>query len=561
MDQILSKNSRKILDYFARNPNSDLNINQISRFLGISVGSVHLILKDFEKKEIVTSKPIGNSIMYKLNFTNMEAQKLLEEIRMNEPKESLKKTKIVCTIGPSTSNVAKIRKMIEKGMNVARINASHCSEKEISKIIKIIRKADKFIPILLDIPGVKIRLNHLKKEVVFKKGDLIKFSSNKKEGSIPIDHHNLHKKISKDTHFLMDDGYVGFKVKKIHNDVIFCTATNGGVLKSRKGINLPGVNLGTEHLTVKDKNLIKCAIKNKINFIGISFIKNAKQVEKINEFVRGKEIKLISKIETKEAIEDYVAIIKKSYGIMIDRGDLGAEVGLEKIPRLQKKIIEECNYQGKPVIVATHMLESMKDFLYPTKSEITDVANAVLDGASALMLSAETAIGKYPIESVSMMSKIVSEIENDVLCKTFDENVNLDNFTDIISTAVAHITNKIKIDNIICITSGGFSARMIARHKLPTPIIATTNNPFTYSIMNLMWGVKPLLVDIDIDNSASVDQKKKIIIECLDKGMIRREDTIILIGAVFPNNRKITNMIEIHKVHEFLGYFRGGQKQ
>ncbi len=526
----------------------------------MSVGSVHLTLQRFEKDDIVTSKAIGNSMIYKFNHDNIKAQKLIEEITLNMPAEYLKKTKIICTIGPATDTVATIRKMIEAGMNVARINASHCTEESILKIINTIRKANESIPLLLDIPGVKIRLSHFKKNITFKKGDILRFCPNNKEGCIPIDHDDIHNKLTNGTYFSMDDGTISFKVENINGDVISCIAINDGVLSSRKGVNVPGLYLGKEDLTATDEKLIKFAIKNNLNFIGLSFIKSGEQVEKINELIKGTKIKLISKIETKEAIENYQNIIEKSYGIMIDRGDLGAEVGLEKIPRLQKKIIEECNKQGKPIIVATQTLDSMRHSLYPTKSEISDVANAVLDGASALMLSAETAVGKYPIECVLMMSKIVSDIESDVSYKTFDDEMKFDNFADVVGAAVAHITNKMKIDKVICMTSGGFSARMMSRHKLPTPIIGVTNNTNTNSTMNLMWGVRPLLVSADIDNSASVDQKKKVIFECLNKGVIRKQDTIILIGAVFPNNRKITNMLEIHKVHELLGYFNGANK-
>lgn len=560
MIKILSKNSKKILCYLAKNPSNEANINKLSRLLGISVGSVHQILKEFEKDKVVVSESIGNSIMYKLNFANLKAQRLIDESRLNEPNEHFKKTKIVCTIGPACNNVAMIREMINNGMNVARINASHCDEKSILEMVRAIRKADEHIPVLVDIPGFKIRVGYLKNNVSFKKGETVKFCCNKKEGCIPVEQNDLHKNLSEGVHFSIDDGAIGLKIEKINDDIISCIALSDGIIKSRKGVNIPELKLEGGCLTDYDKKLIKFAIKNNVNFVGVSFIKNAEQVEKINELIKGSNIKLISKIETEEAIGDYPKIIEKSYGIMIDRGDLGAEVGLEKIPRLQKKVIEECNKQGKPVIVATQMLDSMTYSPYPTKSEITDVANAVLDGASALMLSAETAVGKYPGEAVLTMSNIISDIEGEISPKTFDGNTELADFTSAMGGAVAGITSNIKIDKILCITSGGFSARMLARHKLSIPIIAVTNKPSVYSIMHLIWGINPLLVSADIDNSASVNQKKEIITECLNKRAISKEDIILLLGAVFPNNRKITNMVELHKVHEFLGYFEELEK-
>ncbi|MBU0628864.1 MAG: pyruvate kinase [Nanoarchaeota archaeon] len=543
------------------NPKSNISINQLSRLLDISVGSTHQILKEFETEDIVLSEPAGNSIIYHINFNNTMTRKLVDELRSNEPQENVKKTKIVCTIGPSTDSVAMIRKLIENGADVIRINSSHCTEQSMLELISNIRKANEFVPILIDIPGVKVRLDKFNGEFFFKKGDILNFCSNKKEGCIPVDHDGFHNKMSKGAHFSMDDGTVGFAVEKIEGDIISCIALNDGAIKGRKGINVPGLNLGGCHLTPVDKKLITFAIKNKVNFIGISFIKSAQQVEKINELMKGTDVKLISKIETQEAIDEYPQIIEKSYAIMIDRGDLGAEVGLERIPRLQKKIINECNYQGKPIIIATQMLDSMRISPYPTKSEITDVANAVLDGASALMLSAETAVGKYPLETASTMRKIISDIEGEVKYRTFEDNISRDDFTDVMGAAVAKITNLIKIDKIVCITSGGYSARMLARHKLPTWIIAATDNPRVASIMNLVWGVMPFLVNIKIDNSGSVEQKRKIVMECLDNGLIEKEDTILILGAVFPNNRKITNMIELHKVREFIGYFKEAEKK
>ena len=373
---------------------------------------------------------------------------------------------------------------------------------------------------------------------------------------ITVDYPELHKKVRPGDIFLIDDGATKFKIREIKKHDLVCTALNDGVIKNRKGLNFPDISFEREYLSEQDKKLVRFAIKHNLTFLGLSYVNSKEDVENVKRLLKGTPIKIVSKIETKKALENYFDIIDSSYGIMIDRGDLGSEVSIEKLPKLQKRIINECNIQGKPVIIATQMMDSMTRNPFPTKSEITDVANAVLDGASALMLSQETAVGNYPVETVKTMKNIIQEIEDEVSFTIHDERIDQDNYTDIIGFTINQILKKIAIDKIICITSGGFSARMLSRYKFNVPLIAITNDCNIVKRLNLLWGVIPIKVDEDIDNSVSVEQKKTAVVHTINQGLVDIDDTILLTGAVFPNNRKIINMVEIHKVRELLGFFK-----
>ena len=270
--------------------------------------------------------------------------------------------------------------------------------------------------------------------------------------------------------------------------------------------------------------------------------------------VVGDKIKVIAKIETKEAVKNYREIIKESYGVMIDRGDLASETRFELLPRLQKRIIDECNRQGKPVIIATQMLDSMVASSQPTKAEISDIANSVLDGASCLMLSAETASGKYPVESVRTMSKIAKEVEDDIENKELEDTNHL-TFTDCIVNAISKIDGLMDIDSIIVITSGGYTARMLASKKLRPKIVAITTKKKILRQMHILWGVVPIIIEGSIDNITN-KEKEKAILAALEQGIITKTNQIILTGSVFHFKSKRTNMLEMHKVNEFLDFVK-----
>ncbi len=559
MADTLSRNAMKIVSYLAKNPGQPASINQLARLLSISVGSAHHILKDLETDDIVQADSYGNSLIYRLNRSSAKASGLLQAISKGRSPIMRKKTKIVCTIGPATSTVSQILKLIEEGMDVARINGAHGNEASFLEMIRNLRKANPSIGILLDLPGTKTRIVGLEKEIPVVPGQKIIFSGKSRPDAIQVDQEEFARLLKEGKRFSVDDGSIAFLVETVEHGAVHAIAQNEGIVKNRKGVIIPGIK-GKAGITGRDKELIAFAIKQELNFIGFSFVDSADDVFKLEGQLKGTKLKIIAKIETKKAIENYREIIQSSYALMIDRGDLGSDVPFEQLPRLQKKVIQECNWQGKPVIVATEMMHSMVSSPVPKKSEITDVANAVLDGASAVMLSAETAVGQYPLETVRAMRKIIQEIENEVPSLSQGDGIPPDD-TGLMGSVVLDLIKKGSIDKVLCITHGGFSARMLSRFKLPVPIIALTSDPKIVQRLSLVWGVVPLLVEKEIDNTASVEQKKEAIVSCLRKGLIDVDDTILLAGSVFPNHRKVINMVELHRVSEIIGFFGLGQSE
>lgn len=555
---MVSKNGETIIKYLLKHGSERATINQISKQLDISVGSAHKILKEFEREGIVASEPIGNSIIYSLNQHNPATRSILLTLERSHLLKIKKKTKIICTIGPATASTDLIKELISEGMDVVRINGSHGTNESNLHIINCVRSVDATVPILLDLPGKKIRLGDLKEDTPIKKGNLFTFTTNEKsvataKAFIPCP--NLHLLLKLGDKFLVDDGTIGFIVKEIEEKDIICKILNDGTLKSRKGLNFPNLDLSLDPISARDVQLIEFARKNRLNFVGVSFASNRKHIQQIEKMLSDPEIKVIAKIENQQGVANYAEIIDEAYGIMIDRGDLGSEAGIEIVPRLQKKIIKECNSLGKPIIIATQMLDSMVEKPYPTKAEISDVANAVLDGATALMLSAETAVGKFPLESVRLMSGVINSIEDHVQPSQITADSYTENFAEIVGKVISQMSQISKIDKIICLTGGGYSARMISSHKLKIPLIAATSNKRAYERLNILWGVERVLLDSTIDNTNSAKQKKEAVIKALERGLIDPQDTIVITGAVFPNHKKITNLIEIHKVSDLLSFF------
>ncbi len=554
---MVSKNGEVILLYLLKKDSKKPSINQLSRELQISVGSAHKILKDFEKEGVVDSEVVGNSIIYSLNMENLKTRAIVSQLDQVGQFKRKKKTKIVCTIGPATSDPETIKQLIKEGMDVVRINGSHGTEESNLRIINNVRKADPALPILLDIPGKKIRLSDLEQEMPVTKGDSFTFTTddnNIDPTKVFVPALDLHLQLKPGNRFLVDDGTIGFQVKEIKEKDILCKVLNDGVLKSRKGLNFPDANLSVDPISPKDIQLLHFAVEHKLNFVGVSFASNREHLQRIRGILNDAEIKVIAKIENQQGLANYTEIIDEAYGVMLDRGDLGSETAIEIVPRLQKKIIKECNYAGKPIIVATQMLDSMISKPYPTKAEISDVANAVLDGATALMLSAETAVGLFPLDSVRMMTEIINNIEDQVQSTLLDTEVHVENSSDMVGKAINQIVQVAKIDKIFCLTGGGYSARMISRHKIKVPLLVATSSTRVYQRLNLLWGVERILLTTAVDNTNSAEQKKEAILEALQQGLLQKDDTIIITGAVFPNNRKITNLIEIHKVNELLGF-------
>jgi len=554
-------NKTRIFEFLYRNHGSGHNINQIARLVNISVGSSFKILKELQKNGYVAAKQEKNAILYYINL-NEKTRNLFYKLTLDSNKKDKKKTKIICTIGPSSNDPKIIRKLADAGMDCARINTSHCNEGLALNIIYNIRKVSLDIPILLDIPGPKIRLNNLTRPINVKTGKIINFTFDKSKNNELYLDTELHRSVKKGHKILIDDGKIELLVLKSKRNSLSCKALNDGIITKNKGLNFPDSFVDYKGIPEKDRFWVKFAIKNDIDFIGTSFVRSVSDIKKLNSLlgygslsdVVGDKIKVIAKIETKEAVKNYREIIKESYGVMIDRGDLASETRFELLPRLQKRIIDECNRQGKPVIIATQMLDSMVASSQPTKAEISDIANSVLDGASCLMLSAETASGKYPVESVRTMSKIAKEVEDDIENKELEDTNHL-TFTDCIVNAISKIDGLIDIDSIVVITSGGYTARMLASKKLRPKIVAITTKKKILRQMHILWGVVPIIIEGSIDNITN-KEKEKAILAALEQGIITKTNQIILTGSVFHFKSKRTNMLEMHKVNEFLDFVK-----
>lgn len=453
-------NQAKIIEFLYKNSESSYNINQIARLLGISVGSSFKILKELEKNQYIASKKENKSILYRI-VQNSKAKEFYEHVEQEKNSKSRKRTKVICTL-PKHADISFIRKLIDGGMDAARIDAANFNEKEAATLVTRIRSASESIPVILDVS--------------------------------------------------QKDSY--------------------------------------------KKPWIKFALKNNVDFVSVSFVRNSEDIRKINRLfgyndmqqVIGEKIKVLIKIE-KDALSNYKEIVQESYGIMIDSDSLVPESRYETLPIFQKIIIEECNKQGKPAIIATKILESMINSHQPKKSEVSDIANAVLNGASCLMLSDETAKGKYPFEALETMCKVIKNVENESLGNKTLEN----NESSFIGDGIFGMGKGWNIDAMLTITSGGYSARMVSSRRLRYRTIAVTSSKKIFRQLNILWGIEPLFINSNLED-ISDEQKKEAILKALKKGFIRKTDQIAIIASVFHSKSKRANLLEIHKVDEFLSY-------
>ncbi len=416
-----------------------------------------------------------------------------------------KKTKIVCTIGPATQSVERLSELLKAGMNVVRLNFSHGDFAEHQAKVNNARDAAKKtgIPVALlqDLSGPKIRLGEFSTERVdLVAGEFITITTEKIVGDqkrVSINYPNFAKEMKVGNMVLVDDGKKRFEVVDIKGEEVRCKIIVGGNTKGRRGVNLPGADLSISSLTPKDKEDLKFGIKNKVDFVAFSFVRNPADVKELRALLKAAKLDagIISKIETPEAVEHIDEIIALSDGIMVARGDLAIEVPAETVPMIQKMIIKKCNMAGKPVITATQMLESMIKSPVPTRAEVSDIANAILDGTDAIMLSEETTLGEYPIEAVATMARVSKEIEanypNDSLCESIHEEHTV---TDAVTAAVVATAGEVSAKLIVAVTGSGSTARMISRHKPWQPIIALTTNEKVFNRLQLSFGCYPILV-------------------------------------------------------------------
>lgn len=472
----------------------------------------------------------------------------------------LKKTKIVCTIGPASRDADTMREMLEAGMNVARLNFSHGTHEEHRKTIETFRRVrdeqDRPAAILLDTKGPEIRLGDFENgSETLEEGDEFTLTSEECPGTkerVSTTYKALPSQVSLGTSILIDDGRVRLRVAGTTEDEVRCIVVNGGKVSNRKGVNIPNQSLDLEYISEADRQDILFGIEMDVDYVAASFVRSGADVKVLRSLLNengGDRIKIISKIENTEGIENFKEILALSDGIMIARGDMGVEVDFEKLPGIQKKFIKECCKAGKTVITATQMLESMTHSPAPTRAEITDVANAVFDGTSAVMLSGESAAGDYPVETVKAMAKIVSQAEEDA------EEVNQYKFLEVetndrdVSNAMGHAActtaHDIKASAIVAITTSGYTAEMMAKYKPVEPIIAATPDSKTYHQQALTRGVYPVLTQ---RSSNWNDLMEKAIEGAERMKFVKKGDCIVLSAGMPLQVPGTTNLIRVKTI-------------
>ena len=475
----------------------------------------------------------------------------------------IKRTKIVCTLGPASQSEDVLRELILNGLNVCRFNFSHGSHEEhkgrIDMVKKVREELNRPIAILLDTKGPEIRTgNFADPEVLLEEGSEFTITMDEVVGTkeiCTVSYKGLADDVKEGDTILIDDGLVGLRVKSVENGNIKCIVENSGIVKNHKGVNVPGVKINLPAITPKDVSDIEFGIKEGIDMIAASFVRKASDVLAIREILEKNnagDVLILSKIENQEGVENIDEILQVSDGIMVARGDLGVEIPTEEIPIVQKMIIKKCNELAKPVITATQMLDSMIRNPRPTRAEVTDVANAIYDGTDAIMLSGETAAGKYPVEAVKVMASIAKRIEQTLdydrmLKEKGSKNVTV---TDAISHATCTTAVDLNASAIITSTSSGYTAKMVSKFRPQAPIIAATSNEAVMRRLALTWGVCPIKSAL-AGNTDEVIEKS--IEASIESGYVKNGELVVITAGVPVGVSGTTNLIKVHVISEVLG--------
>ncbi|WP_416827690.1 pyruvate kinase [Ectobacillus polymachus] len=474
----------------------------------------------------------------------------------------MRKTKIVCTIGPASESIEKLVDLIQSGMNVARLNFSHGSHEEHAARIVSIREAakrtGKTVAILLDTKGPEIRTHDFENGMAeLKTGAEVIISTQQVLGTaekFSVTYAGLYDDVDTGSRILIDDGLIELEVLEKANGDIRTKVLNSGIVKNKKGVNVPNVSIKLPGITEKDVNDITFGIGQGIDFIAASFVRKASDILEIRELLEkhnAQYIQVIPKIENQEGIDNIDSILEVSDGLMVARGDMGVEIPPEEVPLVQKRLIKKCNMLGKPVITATQMLDSMQRNPRPTRAEASDVANAIFDGTDAIMLSGETAAGSYPVEAVKMMASIATRVEQslqyeDLFRKRIREAQPT--ITDAISQSVAHTAVALDVAAIVTPTESGYTAKMISKYRPKSPIIAVTFNEMICRRLALVWGVQAYLAKGAVH---STDELLETAIDTgMDAGIINFGDTVVITAGVPVAETGTTNLMKIHVVGE-----------
>lgn len=474
----------------------------------------------------------------------------------------MRRTKIVCTIGPGSEDPPLIREMILAGMDVARLNFSHeqldVHQRRIRTIREVSRELKRNVGIMVDTRGPEIRIRSFAAgSVSLTKGELFTLTVEEIEGDknrVSVTYPGLPADLEPGAVILLDDGLITLLAEKITGSEVCCRVIHGGELRGHKGINLPGTSTNLPAMSEQDRRDIIFAVKQDVDFIAASFIRKQGDVVQIRNLVEeyNGDTRIISKIETREGLDNFPAILQVSDGVMVARGDLGVEIPAEDVPLVQKSLIEKCNKVGKPVITATQMLESMINNPRPTRAEASDVANAIFDGTDAIMLSGETAIGRYPLESVKIMAKIARRTEEDLHYKQildYFETVLEKTVTDAISYATCHSAHELGAAAIITATHSGHTARMVSKYRPRAPIIAVTPSQRVAASLSLTWGVNPVVCK----PIETTDEMFTVAIEAaLQSGLTHMGDLVVITAGVPVGVSGTTNLLRVETIGEVI---------
>ncbi|TXK81479.1 pyruvate kinase [Paenibacillus sp. N3.4] len=470
----------------------------------------------------------------------------------------MRKTKIICTMGPACDSIPTLKQLINAGMSVARLNMAHGDLDEHRGRIQRVRQAAQelgvTIPILMDIKGPEIRIGQLKDASYdLQPGDNIVLTTEQIIGDssrVSVNYPGLPQDVQPGNLVLIDDGSIELRVETIEGTEVTCSVLNQSVLKQRKGVNLPGVRTSLPGVTERDVMHIKFGVEEQISIIAMSFVRNGSDVREVRGILEQHGAGLtpiISKIENEEGMTNFASILEASDGIMVARGDLGVEIPTEEVPIAQKDMIRACNLAGKPVITATQMLDSMQRNPRPTRAEVSDVANAVLDGSDVVMLSGETAAGKYPVESVTMMATIAERVE-----QTMERNSLIDaqlqsnnEVTEVLCQAVVSSANKLQAAAILTPTESGFTARMIAKYRPVAPIIAITSSEYAISCLSMVQGVIPIRGEFYESTDAMI---RSAIGQAETLGYVKKGDLTVVSAGIPIGKSGTTNLLKVERV-------------
>ena len=470
------------------------------------------------------------------------------------------KTKIIATLGPSSTSKTKIKSLIQAGVNVFRVNFSHAIHSEIKQTVKDIREVssllNRHISILGDLQGPKIRLGIVEEGVIIKKGDTISITTKIIEQGngalVSINYPDFPKDVSENEIILIDDGKLILKVIKTNNvDLVEAKVVQGGALKSKKGVNLPNTNISLPALTDKDKKDALFAIENCFDWIALSFVRTKKDVKQLEKLISKNsdfKIPIIAKIEKPEAIENMGGILKAADGLMVARGDLGLEIPAEEVPLKQKLLVKKAKQARKPIIIATQMMESMIDSLTPSRAEVNDVANSVMDGADAVMLSGETSVGKYPVEVVKTMGKIIGGVENSPLIKvpnTLPEIKSKRVVTKAVCFHACNIANELDAAAICTLTNSGYTAWQISSWRPNSVILVFTSNKRVLTQLSLLWGVRCIYYDNFVSTDKTVEEVNQL---ARDKGFVKNNDLVVNLAAMPVKDKGQVNTLRLSRL-------------